>query len=102
MPPRRLAREDVQFDRDERPGLRIEDAVRVRGADEPVTAVCARRAEHRDLGVLREVVVDLAIAGLHLDAHALGIEHVAAGERLHPGDEVVQAVAHDEVRARCP
>ena len=53
------------------------------GADQLVAAVGARGAQHRDLGVLGEVVVDLTVAGLDLEAHALGVEGVAAGERLH-------------------
>ena len=75
--------------------MRCGVAVRI----EPVAAVGACRAEHRDLRVLREVVVDLAVARLDLDAHPLGVERFAAGERLHPRDELVERVAHDEVHA---
>ena len=68
-------------------------------ADELVAAVGARRAQHRDLRVLREVVVDLAVARLDLEANAVAVQHVAARQRLHARDELVERVAHDEVGA---
>ena len=68
-------------------------------ADEAIAPERPCRAQHRNLGIFREVVVDLAITPLDLGAHACGIERVATGELAHAADELVERVAHDEVRA---
>src|SRR5690349_10404281 len=49
-----LAREDVQLHRDERAGLRVENAVRLRHPDQFVAAVVAGLAYGVDLRVFRE------------------------------------------------
>ena len=61
-PPSVLRVRIVQPDRDQRPGRRVEDAVRLGHADQLVAEVVAGAADGRDLRVLGEGVVDLAVA----------------------------------------
>jgi hypothetical protein len=60
----RLSREDVQFDPDERPSVRVEDAVRGGGAAEPVGEEPPRVPDALNLGILAERVGQLQVPGL--------------------------------------
>ena len=78
-------------------GSRMRCGVAVRMSRSPRYA----RAE-RSIAIWASFVKSLSISRSRAStssAHALGVEHVAAGERLHPGDELVEGVAHDEVGA---
>jgi hypothetical protein len=56
-------------------------------------------AQERDLGVLRERVVELAVAFGDRPAQRLGIDEVAPGDAVNPRDEILDRVGDDEVLA---
>ena len=75
------------------------------GADELVAAVPAGAVDRRDLGVLGEVVVQVAVAFDHLPLDVVGVERRVRGERVHPlhqplnrrGRHEVLAVVHERL-----
>jgi hypothetical protein len=58
----RLAGQDVEAHGDQRPGLRVQDLVRRRGAGQPLATRAAGVPDGHDLQVLGERVVDLPVA----------------------------------------
>jgi len=58
----RLAGQDVEPHGDQRPGLRVQDLVRRRGAGQPLTTRAAGVPDGHDLQVLGERVVHLPVA----------------------------------------
>ena len=66
----RLAGQDVEPHGDQRAVRRIEDPVRLGGADQPVAEIVAGAVDGDDLRVLGERIVDLAVARLDLLAAA--------------------------------
>ncbi len=95
----RLAREDVQADRDQRAGLRVEDPVRRGDARDPVRQVAPRAADRGDLQVLRVGVLDLAVARDDLALDVGQIEQRLVGQRVHPAHERGEVALDDEVGA---
>jgi hypothetical protein len=71
--------------------------VRARDPDQLVTAVGTGLAHRRDLQVLGEVVVQLAIALLDLTTHQGDVHRGVRRQAVHPGDELLDGVGHDEV-----
>jgi len=98
----RLACQDIELHRDQRAVRRIKNLVRLGGADQFVADVTPRVVDAHDLGILDVRIVDLAVARLDLRPDRSGIEHVRATELVHGGDEILQIVADDEVRAFVP
>ncbi|SSC71928.1 unnamed protein product [Ciceribacter sp. T2.26MG-112.2] len=94
---KRLARQDMQTDGDQRPGIAIEQPVRLGRAHQPVSQKAARAANGRDLGILVEGIDDLAIAGLDLAAQVMNADPVFAGHLVHPDHQILQRVADHEV-----
>ena len=64
-----------------------------------VAAVAAGVVDRHQLDVLGELVVELAVARHDLPLDVVEVELRAAGDLVHPGDELGQRVAHDEVDA---
>ncbi len=99
QPAERLAGEDVEANGDERARLGVEQAVRRRDADQPVTAVAPGAAHRGDLGVLAEVVVDLVVACRDRAPQRVGVDESLARELVHPCGEPLERVGDDEVLA---
>jgi hypothetical protein len=99
MPPNVFRGQDVHLHPDERAGAGVEDAMGCGGPTEPVAEVAPRVADALDLGVLGVGVGHLQITRLDLGADHRRVEHRLVGQRVHPPDEFVEVVRHDEVLA---
>ncbi len=95
----RLAREDVQLDRDQRAGVGIEQRVRRGDSREAVGQVAAGAANRGHLHVLAVRVDHLAVARDHLALDLLEGQQRLLGQRVHALDERAQIAPHDEVGA---
>ncbi|GAB2633842.1 hypothetical protein GCM10027270_22810 [Nocardioides ginkgobilobae] len=84
---------------DERAGCGVQEAVRGGDPDEPVAAVAAGAADRGDLGVLGEVIVQLAVACLDGAAEPVLLDEGTVGQLVHAGDELGEGVGDDEVLA---
>src|SRR4051812_1538205 len=91
-PAERLARADVQPDRDQRPVLGVEQLVGLRDPRDPVAAELACVGDRHQLEVLGVAVVDLAVARDDLASHLLRVELGPARDLVHAGDQLVQVV----------
>lgn len=63
-----LGGQNVQLDRDQRPGLRVEKLVRFGDTRQSITQIATRIGKALDLQVLGEGIVDLGVADLDLTA----------------------------------
>ncbi len=88
----------MQPHRDQRPGLRVEQPVRRRDAQQPVAAVAPRPADRGDLRVLAERVGDLPVPGLDDLADRRRVQRHPA-ELGHAGHQLLERVRHHEVLA---
>src|SRR5579863_3998841 len=77
----------------------VENPMRRGRADQLVAEEAPRIVDAHDLRVLGEGIIDLAIARLDLFSDRLEREKAAARQGVHGGDEVGEAVLHDEIDA---
>lgn len=96
----RLAGQDVEPDRDQRPIGRIEHLVRPSRADQPVAEIGASASQGGDLHVFAERIVELPVtaADLALDLRQFE-QRLAADKRVHAGDQRRQIRLDDEILA---
>ena len=95
----RLARQDIELHCDQRTVRGIEDAMRLRGADQAIADIAARIVDVHHLGVLDIGIGDFAIARLDLRLQMLDLQQIVARKRVHRADERFEVVAYDEIRA---
>mmetsp|Transcript_23756 Transcript_23756/g.42624 ORF Transcript_23756/g.42624 Transcript_23756/m.42624 type:complete len:209 (+) Transcript_23756:1059-1685(+) len=99
QPAQRFAREDVQFDRNQRAVGRVQELVRLGCPQEPVAAIIAGGMDGHHLGVFGERIVDLCIARFDLGAQFCGIYQVPARHLVHPPHEGIQIMCDDKILA---
>src|SRR5207249_258508 len=78
-------------------GVGIEQPMRPRDTNEPVAEIIAGASDRRDLRVLGEPVVDLAIARHDLALERRRVDQVRAGELVHAADETREIALDDEI-----
>jgi len=95
----RLAGEDVEPHSDQRPGLRVQDLVRRRGAGQPLAARAAGVPDGHDLQVLGERVVHLPVARDDLALQVGQFEERLRGQLVHSRHQLRQRPGYHEVGA---
>ncbi|PQM48504.1 hypothetical protein C1Y40_01274 [Mycobacterium talmoniae] len=92
-----LSGQDVQLDRDQRPGLRVGQPVRGHHPAQPVAQIGAGPADRGDLPVLAEPVGHFAVAGGDLGLHRRVVQRHHIRQPIHRGDQLAQRVRADKV-----
>ena len=93
----RLAGQDVEPHSDQRPGLRVQNLVRRRGAGQPLATGPAGVPDRHDLQVLGERIIDLAVARDDLPFQVGQLQKRLWGQLVHPRHELGQRPGHHEV-----
>ena len=92
----------MELDRDQRPGLRVEDAVRRGDPRHAVGQEAPGAVDRDDLHVLGVRVRDLAVARHDLALQRGEVEQRLVGQRVHPAHERGAGRARPRSRRRGP
>src|SRR5271165_4592054 len=86
-----------QADRDQGPGLGVQQAMGSCHSDQLVAEISSRVADSHDLSVLREFVLDFPVTRLNFISERRLVNDVVACESVHPRCKLLQVGRSDEI-----